>query len=125
MELQDSLKLYLNRIAIVNVCKEHGKGTNTQEEIDAKIAGAVHRYYDFVKEEIDIIEPALVVCCGTYPFIQNEYNEENKICSSGAKHFFNKDRLYIEMMHPASRLSYPVLFAYFKEVLSEFKITAD
>ena len=124
-EVEDSIRSHLNRIAVVNVCKEHGKGTNTQKEIDAKIAIAVSKYYDSVKEEIDIIAPGLVVCCGTYPFVEGQYDSKSKTLPSGAKYFFHKGIPYLEMMHPASRTGYREMFAYFKEVYSAFPLNPD
>ena len=124
-EVKDSIRSYLNRIAVVNVCKEHGKGTNSQEEIDAKIASAVNKYYDFVKEEIDIIDPGIVVCCGTFPFVEDQYGFEDKALPSGAKYFFYKGIPYLEMMHPASRMGYREMFAYFKEVYSAFPLNPE
>ena len=124
-DVKDSIRSYLNRIAVVNICKEHGKGTNSQEEIDAKIASAVNKYYNFVREEIDIIDPSLVVCCGTYPFVVDQYDFEDKTLPSGAKYFFHKDIPYLEMMHPACRMGYREMFAYFKEVYSAFHLNPN
>ena len=108
-------------MAVVNICKEHGKGVNEQEEIDAKIADAVSNYYEFVQKEIDIIAPEIVICCGTYPFIQKCYQVEDRVLPSGARYFIDGGKIYLEMPHPAIRISYQIMFAYFKEVLEKLE----
>ena len=120
-EVRDDIKSYLRQIAVVNVCKEHGKGTNIQEEIDAKIADAINQYYKYVQDEIAIVNPDVVVCCGTYHFIRGQYNSPEMVLPSGARCFSSDGRTYVEMMHPASRMGYREMFAYFKEVRSALK----
>lgn len=121
-DIDDSIKEYLKKIAVVNVCKEHGNGVNEHEEIDAKVAGAVEWYYDYTKKELDIIDPELVICCGTYPFIKKAYSVCDKTLPSGARYFIKDSKIFLEMCHPANRLRYSMLFAYFKEVYSDFDL---
>ena len=126
-EIKNSIRKYLKKIAVVNVSKEHGKGVNDQDELSAKLSKSLEQYYDYTKKELDIIEPDIVICCGTYHQILNQYHKPNrelcdKVLPSGAR-FFNQDgKIFLEMCHPGSYVSYQTLFAYFKEVYSDFAI---
>jgi len=121
-EIDMSMCKYLKKIAVVNLAKEHGKGVNNQDELNNKLAKAVKQYYDYTQKELDIIEPDIVVCCGTYYHIRDQYENCDEITlPSGAKYFTNDKTKFVEMYHPGSYTGYPVLFAYFKEVYSNLK----
>ena len=120
-DVDDSIREYLKKIAVVNLSKEHGKGINDQDELSVKLAKSVERYYHFTKREIDIIDPDIVICCGTYHYVLGSYNVKDKVLPSGARCFEADGKLFVEMYHPASYISYPALFAYFKEVYLDLK----
>ena len=113
---------YLKNIAVVNLSKEHGKGTNKQSELDAKISDSMRDYYGYTTNELDIIDPVLVVCCGTYHYLLEKYGVYDKVLPSGARYFTKDSKIFLEMPHPGIRISYPVLFAYFKEVYSDLPL---
>ena len=121
-DIKDSLRKYLEKIAVVNVSKEHGKGVNNQDELNSKLNKSVKEYYDYTREEINIIDPSIVICCGTYHHILDEYGVYDKTLPSGARYFNADGRIFLEMCHPGSNISYPALFAYFKEVFSDFDL---
>lgn len=121
-DIKDSLREYLKRFSVVNLSKEHGKGVNNQDELNAKLSKSVRNYYDYTRKEINIIDPSIVICCGTYHQILDEYEVYDKILPSGARYFNADGKIFLEMYHPGSYMSYSMLFAYFKEVYSDFEL---
>ena len=98
------------------------KGVNDQDELSVKLSRAVDLYYHFTKKELDIIDPDIVVCCGTYYHILRQYGAIEEVLPSGARCFSANGKIFVEMCHPGSYISYPVLFAYFKEVYSDLHL---
>ena len=122
LDIKDSLREYLKKIAVVNISKEHGKGVNNQDELNAKLSKSVKQYYDYTRKEINTIDPSIVICCGTYHHILDEYGVYDKKLPSGARYFNADGKIFLEMYHPGSYISYSALFAYFKEVYSDFDL---
>ena len=102
MEIYDSVRKYLKKIAVVNLSKEHGKGVNNQDELTAKLSRSVRRYYNYTNKELDVIDPEIVICCGTYHHIIDEYNVKDKVLPSGARYFSANGKIFVEMCHPGS-----------------------
>ena len=119
-DINDEIRAYLSQIAVVNLSKEHGKDVNNQDELNAKLVSSVKKYYDFTRREIRVINPSIVVCCGTYYQIKDEYGVYDNVTPSGVRYFRGDGTIYLEMCHPAAYISYQMLFAFFKEVYSDF-----
>lgn len=74
----------LSNTAIVNIKKTSGKSIS-EDEI---LKNAVKHYGDLIKKEIEIIDPRIVMCCGTFEYAKTIYNAdiiEDLYC--GAKFF--------------------------------------
>lgn len=122
----ENMRKYLNRIAVVNIKKTFGKGVNeNRAEYSIELVDAVTSYYPLVKEEIDLINPQIIVCGGTFDYILPMYFSSKKDrnatvhrLSSGARYFIDRNRIYLDFDHPGSRTSPKILFAYFKETIN-------
>lgn len=123
----ENMRKYLNNIAVVNIKKTFGKGVNeNRDEYNIELADAVKDYFDLVNDEIELINPKVIICGGTFEYILPYYFDDKKErkraikqLSSGARYFVisknGKDRIFLEFEHPGSRTSPKILFAYFKE----------
>lgn len=126
----EEMRKYLNNIAVINIKKTFGKGVNeNKEEYSLELVDAIESYYGLVEDEIEMINPNLVVCGGTFEYIlpcyypdKKERKDSVKILSSGARYFMDKKgRTFLEFDHPGSRTSPKILFAYFKETYNAWK----
>lgn len=98
----------LKSIAIMNVKKADGKNPSDLADLYA------HAMYDqkFIREQIAIIKPTLIICCGTYDILQRIYINETDIdCFPNAKLTIGKlnDINIIGTRHP-NRASYKDLY---------------
>lgn len=111
----------LKKICVVNVKKKPGKETSVWEEIEA--AGEADA--EFLKKQIAIYEPEIIVCCGT-DAIYSKYLAENKIkwkmTRRGIWYAQDGRRIVIAYLHPNARLAnnfmYYSLIDAVKELLS-------
>ena len=110
----------LSNTAIVNIKKTSGKSIS-EDEI---LKNAVKHYGDLIKKEIEIIDPRIVMCCGTFEYAKTIYNAdiiEDLYC--GAKFFKrqikDKEVYFIEFVHPSCRVTKAATFAYAKAVFME------
>ena len=121
----EKMRKYLKYISVINIRKENGKGQSNPLELEE----SVKNYYEkIVNEEIKLVNPELIVCCGTFDYItlKNSFlgrkieSKEIKIMRlhSGERYFKYENRVYLEMEHPAARLGYSSLFSRFKEAVN-------
>jgi len=116
------MRKYLNYIAVINICKENGTG----ESVSSKLEKSIKNYYScVVNEQIKLINPRLVVCCGTFDYITktkdsffyNKINEREITINrlrSGERYFNYENRIYLEMVHPAAYYDYCSMFSRFQ-----------
>ena len=95
---------HVNDIAIIEVKKlNEGKGSSSYNDI---------RYYarkdrDFIKEQIDLVNPDIIFCCSTGDFYSDDiYGDEDwlpLICDSKCNCYKHGNRLVIDFYHPSTR----------------------
>lgn len=86
----------LKQIAYMNLNKRGGAGTAT---VQRSLNAYVSRYSDYIRKEIEIINPDFVVCCGSgvigmvFEVIRGE---------KGSVDYFNMGRtIYVKARHPS------------------------
>jgi hypothetical protein len=94
----------VNDIAIIEVKKlNEGKGSSSYNDI---------RYYarkdkDFIKEQIELLNPDIIYCCSTGDFYSDDiYGDEDwhhLICDSKCNCYKHGNRLVIDFYHPSTR----------------------
>lgn len=119
-EIKDIDYSILSNTAIVNIKKTSGKSIS-EDEILKK---AVDCYGTLIEEEISIIEPNIVMCCGTFVYAKTIYNVNDiEYLDCGAGYFKklieNKEVYFIEFVHPSCRVTKAATFAYAREIFAE------
>ena len=115
-ELREGLKLF----ATTNLKKTAGGGQSN----DTVIRKEAKAYYEEWMQEIEILDPQLIVCAGTFSIVKDAMNmhEQLQVCSSGAEYFIcSKGRVFLNFVHPTYRISDRLMFAYFKDTLKSFR----
>ena len=122
----------LHEIAAVNIKKTNGGSSSVYAELE----DAVKQYGDLTLYEIEkIIQPKLVICCGTFELAQSLFQMvkqktvQTKTLSCGTEYFIEDGIYYLKFVHPAWYVvNNNILFAYakvtFAEILSEIKNTS-
>ena len=128
----------LDDIAIVNIKKTNGGSKSIYKELE----GAVKLYgKSTIKEIEELIQPRLVICCGTFDLAQmlvqikrnkDDYESvtvQTTTLPSGAKYFIEDGIYYLKFVHPAwYTVNKNILFAYakvtFAKILSKIKNTS-
>ena len=123
---EEQLRHYLDTAAIINLKKVPGGSSSVYDELTA----AAKKNHDFLLQQIDIMEPELIICGGTYWIFKETFlNEEIQtgILSTGTHYFVHNNRLYLEFPHPMwYSVDRKILFAYAKEVFDNVrKLLAD
>jgi len=93
-------KKYLNKIAVVNLKKVSGSNSSKMSEIE--------RYSredrDYLKKQIKLYEPDVIICCGTGEIVEKHKLTEGltewKHTSSGIKYSQNNETIVIDYFHP-------------------------
>lgn len=100
-------------IATTNLKKTGGAGQSNPEEIKE------HARLNKVlwMKEIEIMNPDIVICGGTFSIIQEILGFEVTECDSGANIGKYEDRIFIDFNHPMYRISPKLFYAYFKETM--------
>lgn len=92
---------------------------------------AVKQYGDLTLYEIEkIIQPKLVICCGTFELAQMLFNKDNdknelenvqtNTLPCGVEYFEEKGIYYLKFVHPAwYTVNHNILFAYAKVAFGE------
>lgn len=107
--LYEGLKLF----ATTNLKKTSGTGKSDYHEI----SNHARQNKEEWMQEIEILDPTIVVCSGTFDIVKDimNVNEYVQVCKSGARYFTLNKRLYLDFVHPAYQVSDKLMFAYFKE----------
>ncbi|MGI6174140.1 MAG: hypothetical protein ACOYI8_09635 [Christensenellales bacterium] len=106
-------------VSIINLKKTHGSGSS----VDSEIREAVCYGRTMLKEQIDIINPTLVICGGTFEYAKLLFEVERNqdvMLPCGAHYFSRGKRIYLEFVHPSwFSVNRRILFAYAKQVFSD------
>jgi len=94
----------INSIASINLSKKAGKGKANYSRIYKEATDKFRLW----KTQIDIINPDIVICGGTFDIVQ-ELFEKNKIIdkkeiketSNGMNYFYHNKMPFIDFVHPA------------------------
>ena len=113
---------YLNEISIVNIKKVAGQSTT-----DMKIMNTIvnnDKYKNLLKEEINLLLPRIVICCGTFEQAKILYgvNETTLKLNSGVDYFKHQNILFVNFIHPTqygAAQKPSMKYAYAKEVFGE------
>lgn len=103
----------LINIATTNLKKSGGSGESDNEIIKN------HAIEDkeLWTNEIEIIQPDVVICGGTFPIVQDILKFDVQSCGSGALFGRALNTTFIGFYHPQYRISPKVLYSYFKETM--------
>lgn len=109
----------LRSVAILNLNKNFGGAT-----VSENFSERVNAWAEVWKKQLKLLDPNLVVCCGTYYDVIGEFGYKNETdieIDSGARVFYEKinkkEVPFLEFLHPGCRWSDRVLAAYFKECM--------
>ncbi len=111
----------LRMIGVTNLKKTGGGSTSKNEEIHA----AANDDIELWSEEIRIMAPHLVVCGGTYHFINQPLGIIDRLLQVGrwyAIYDFNgHECVLLDMHHPAYRVSGVLHYSFFKDCVLELR----
>ena len=111
-ETQEAQKI-LKNVAVMNLKKTPGSAQAKEDDVVQHIKD----HWERIQQEIDLIDPDIIVFCGTWWMIQQAHQEYKNAISElrFAKMTFppnsGKTRLLIEYWHPAAR--YPTIVMYY------------
>ena len=94
-EADKNRKSALSYIAVMNLKKTAGKSASKKETIKKHTL----KYADYIKKEINIINPDIVILGGTFDFIKSILNLRH-ISDNLYKEKNNDNRIYIKCYHP-------------------------
>lgn len=109
----------LSRVAVINLKKAAGDTTTEQDKYSNFLDSLKDKetYINYLKNEINIINPEIIVCCGTFEIFRNG------IIKDKSKLIQEKNRLYrlnsnenksciavIDYLHPSARVNSDLAF---------------
>lgn len=104
-------KKYLKTIAAINLKKETG-GTAVADNDNIYKCAIEDR--ELLKNQVDIYEPDLIICCGTanefFDSVYKDIDVEWKMTHNGVRYVKNADRIIVSYNHPAARVSNILLY---------------
>lgn len=110
----------LGEISLVNIKKAPGARVTDGDKFIHTVTNPVCAA--LVRNEISLIAPKVVVCCGTYEYAKELYKELSIAevqLSCGAYYFMYKDLCFLEFIHPTqygAAAKRSLTYAYAKEV---------
>lgn len=113
LKLKNNVRGGLCEIATTNLKKSGGGGSSDLKEIREH----AKKNKELWVREIEIIQPDIVICGGTFDIIQDILDFETKTCGSGAKIGKALNTTFVDFYHPMYRISPKILYAYFKETM--------
>ena len=93
----------LNEVAYINVNKRGG-GSSVNWK---RMIKYTKEYKEFIRREIEIINPEIIVCCGTYWLILNYiYDKKQKYAKPENEYYYELGNVKVyNMWHPSARIS--------------------
>ena len=108
----------LKRVAIINLKKSDGKTETNMEELKKYFDNNKYKseYINYLNEQINIIKPKIIVCCGTYKIFQENFKD-----NISEENYKNNKRIYefqlkndkaflIDYYHPSWQNSSELLY---------------
>jgi hypothetical protein len=86
----------VHQVAIMNLKKITGGGWSDLDVINE----TAHRDKEFIKKEVDIINPQVIVACGTWSHLVWLFDLENLPMEDKPPFSYTKNRLYLSTRHP-------------------------
>jgi hypothetical protein len=105
----------LLNIATTNLKKSGGSGESDYEMIKKHALAEVELW----TKEIEMIQPDVVICGGTFSIVREILGFDYQVCGSGACYGKALNTIFVDFYHPQYRISPKVLYAYFKETMRE------
>ena len=99
----------LKKICVVNVKKSPGKDTSINKEI----MDAGKQNGEFLRKQISIYEPEIIICCGTDSVYSKEIAEGKlswRRTKRGIWYAYDNDRLVIAYVHPEARVQSSLIY---------------
>ena len=120
---EDRRRIFLKKIAAINLKKTSGGHTSNVDEIYR----ATEEYSQVIQAQLDIYKPDIIICCGTAgPYVKHCYaggEPEWKMTSRGIWYFLEGNTVVVSYSHPEARtkdsLLYYGLMDAVKEILSK------
>ena len=115
-------KSLLSQIAIINIKKADGQPTSNKDDLYYNAA----RDKDFLKQQIELINPDIIICGGTYNYLRCVYTELNPLNEPGENYeetytTMNNIRIYA-LPHPNAHKSSKEKF---KNIYRQYKLERD
>ena len=85
-----------NSSAVVNLKKL----TGTNQSDDSELKKAADRDLDYIKEELEIIQPEIIVCCGTFHLVKDLFTGMEPKGPDGCI-YRRGDVIWIDFIHPS------------------------
>lgn len=127
LQITDTLKESLRKIAVINLKKTYGGGTTDWKDLDAYLTQEV---CDVLREEIFTADPTVVICGGqqVFDFVSRIHRSEKHptltvTAPSGKiiEYIPADDYIYVNFYHPACRKSRENMFDYAEDVFKAIK----
>ena len=87
----------LHNCALINLKKNPGKTKSNHSEI----RNAYQRYKDRIHEQLKFINPDIIICGGTFNFLQLPFDKVNLIIGENLKGYKHDNKLFIDAYHPS------------------------
>lgn len=110
---EDNITEGLLSIATTNLKKSGG--SYESNEVEIREHARINK--NLWMKEIEIINPDLVICGGTFSIVKELLGFEITKCDSGADVGKALNTTFVEFYHPMYRVSPKLLYAYFKETM--------
>ena len=83
--------------ALINLKKIPG----FTESTDNEIISSYQEYKDLIHEQIEFINPDIIICGSTLKFLDFDINRTNPLCAGDLKGYIFQNRLFIDAYHPS------------------------
>ncbi|PIC86116.1 hypothetical protein CSV72_09880 [Sporosarcina sp. P20a] len=103
----------LSSLAITNLKKSGGKGSSNMADVKSYAIVSKELWI----KEIELINPDIVLCCGTFSIVREILDFQTEVCESGALYGDAFGTRFVEFTHPMYRISPKINYAYFKETM--------
>ena len=103
-------KVNLKSVCVVNIKKQSG----SYECSYNKLISAATRDKDYLKRQIDIYNPDIIICCGTsniyFDYIYKISSPQWKMTKHGIWYVQEYNRIVVSYLHPAARVNDALLY---------------
>ncbi len=117
--------IYLKKIASINLKKTPGRHTSIAKEISM----ATKNNKEFIKKQVDIYQPDIIICCGTSGLFVRDCLESDltwQMTSRGIEYIIFDKTIIVSFSHPEARVAdqylYYALIDAIREILEEYPI---